>query len=208
MMGLHITKFLVDNGEEYTMKVSYDGELLDILNFPKREDINLDAYLFLQYYYIDVPAPFKKGDILEYAGRDDGDDDGIFVLDYMFSDEPALHERLLSHRSGDITDMNAMGYKKLPLCDFYYDHITTYTNLQYFRGKLEGEGKILEYLSLYLKNEFNLDILVALKNKVMLEKVLRSGENFLSAVLESGYYKTITGETDKNAKPPTEEESR
>ncbi|MDR0876835.1 MAG: hypothetical protein LBN21_02190 [Treponema sp.] len=198
---IFIDRQMVDGDESIEFMVSYDGELLEIWN-PLDFDGALKAACgFLDNYYIDIPAPFQKGDILTYVDRNtrEGEEE-IFVLEYMYCNNPELHQRYLTNDfCGDISDMNAAGYALANSLGsgLVFDTIMLATDLQYYKGSLKGKRKILKYVSLFLRDEIKIDLLTALQNKILLESFIElCGENLAWYNLK--YFEEYSLDVEKN----------
>jgi len=152
-----------------------------------REGWNPD---FFDDFFIIVPTPFMRGDIVcesishpagEYYSVTDGTPrvPKIFVLDSEINEwtKPYFEENHCTEIGGrkiyapyrwDETDMDSeMAYqiedegRHGPPRGFFRDHMrVSYLDLEYYRGKLEGNKRFLKYLSRFLRGHLQVDHLI------------------------------------------------
>ena len=109
-----------------------------------------------------IPTPFTKGDIV-YDPYSDKHPNTPFVLTYMDPwDTPEKLERKKTW--ADISEMTATGIFQCntpmdPLLDCW-DNYSYYFDLEFYNKKLVGRHKALESISLFIKGDIDLDILL------------------------------------------------
>lgn len=125
--------------------------------------------------YVDIPMPFKRGDILTRNKGWDKEDDGIiFVLDSFDRDAPKWLEK---HASGRL---RSVAEKVRGFCveesGLLYDYDSEYDHeqLEYYRKKLEGNQRLLHYISLYLNGEIRLPELLTMQCRIVAETQLEN----------------------------------
>ena len=133
----------------------------------------------LDEIFVDIPIPFKKGDILKCT-----DTENIFVL-YNFAHddidwpedaqkgEPQVDEHYLA-AWGYFVNKNGM---------LYGDEIAYRDTLEFYHGKLEGNKRLLHYVSLFLNNKIGLTEMLAMQCRIVAEHQL---DNVLSSMKGCG----------------------
>ena len=156
--GHSIKKMFFGNEGTIESYIDYDGNIYDLymddnskkLFFQIEPDDSFDR--FVDDFFIDIPVPFKLGDILVYRDRR-YKNESIFVLKSPGSDEPTIAERYNSEDSGDVRELLGWGYFLRDNGMLYGGHIPLRDHLEYYRGKLEGNQRLLHYVNLYLTND-------------------------------------------------------
>ena len=156
-------KYFDGNKNWVEAKVSQNGEIMEAYISGQEYD---DDILLLESCYIDVPVPFKRGDLVEAYGRGYND---VYVLKDICRNNPEYHARMLN--CGDISDMTA---------DIYYnidgsincECMHFYPDLKYCRRELEGETRILKYISLYIQDKFCLCSLLKVQKYLSADKIM------------------------------------
>ena len=168
--SLTIKKRLLDFDKSIQVTASLAGEIIDIMEFDFVDIKRSNEFIDVIGSYIDVPVPFKPGDLVEHT-RPKG---GVFVLEYINKDKyPEQHLELL--RDGFNWQMQAFGYTaSYGSLSLYSTEICDYPNLQYCRRELEGEERILEYISLYMKKELPLSELLNMQKYLLVDKTWRN----------------------------------
>jgi hypothetical protein len=174
-----VTRRVLDAGEKVegvSFHVSLDGELLELWRSRIFEDNDEEVRHFFEDFYIDVPAPFQKGDILKSRGFGFyNSHSGIGVLNHLDRNHPHDPNRLARClQYGDTSDMYAAVYYMSNDGFLWHDRFP-YTDLAYYKGEFEGTDRLLKYVSRYLKRELDLPNLLAMQNKIMLEQLIESG---------------------------------
>lgn len=124
--------------------------------------------LFRDDFYVIIPTPFKRGDILTIKNYVMGKEPIIFVLESIDYENPKAWERRL-HYQGDRTDMTASGYFMYGDGVLTQELITPYSDCEYYRGNLEGEDRLLQYVSWYLRDKIALPALLMMQSRIMLK---------------------------------------
>ena len=166
---ISIRKKIIDSKKyaSVSANVSRSGEIVRIEDYDVVLPIPRTGELcLLDCCYIDVPVPFKRGDLVESYGVV-GD---VSVIKDICRDEPKLHNNLL--KVGDLSDMTASVYyyesNGLIRCDYMH----FYPNLQYCRRELEGETRLLKYVSLYMQDKLCLCSLLKIQKFLSVDKTL------------------------------------
>ena len=178
-----ITKIFVCNKNRIESYIDYDGNIYNVYVYGDMTNLfpgiilgelfdNLD-----QDFYIDIPAPFKRGDILVYRNQRNKNN-SIFVLKELDRDDPKVFERIKIAEYGDGTDLIGWGYFVSDSGILYGDHTPCYDHLEYYRGKLEGNQRLLHYVNLYLTNDdkCNIDLpeLLTMQCRIISEHQMNS----------------------------------
>ena len=165
-----IGKMLVGGGAEICVDLDYDGTPYEFsVSGVKAFDIwacNMEFDFAMQWeglFHIDIPTPFKRGDILTY-GR-------------CGSKAACYKERefVLERMPHGVDENYAWGYF---VCDdglLSEDHMYDYDSFEYYRGKLEGNQRLLQYVSWYLKDEIALTPLLLMQCRIMLQHQFENG---------------------------------
>lgn len=143
--------------------------------------------------WFDFPTPFEKGNIVwipKDAANIDWDSDGGFVLKGLSN----WKSNEFIRKNGDNTDMNAFGYFVNIDGTVYYDVIYNYMNLEYYKGPYKANERILPALSKFLKGDIEVDLLMCIYRKVMLD--VASDD----IMLTSWYSKELLYESGMNEK--------
>ena len=168
-----------DNTPEITATANADrdGNILFLWFSGRQEDLakmfpsatidDMDDYICSDYTYIDIPTPFKRGDILIWRRY-------IFVLDSLDSDNPERLEENVERSSGYNYETGGLGYFVNDNGGLYGDHVDGNDTYRYYRGKLEGNNRLLHYVSLYFKGEIDIAALLCMQCRIILEHQLSS----------------------------------
>ena len=160
---LQVNKFYIDSKNHDMATLTISGETIEVLRFgPPYED---EPTQILDCY-INIPVPFKKGDLVE-CDEGGGYMGNIFVLRGLSCDSPN-HEKWVMYN--DTTDMTA---------DVYYlvdDQVNCeamhfYPNLRYCQRELEGDERILKYVSLFVQDGICLCELLVAQKLLLADKV-------------------------------------
>ena len=175
--GIRIKKTYFNVERKYlTLHFNKDLEIVDVDcgNMGLKES-EWDIYSSFQGMWFSIPTPFKKGDVLTFIRHpfQAKYDSNPFVLRYIcdwdydkfkkdgFDDNGAIERkswnRILNiHRkNGDDTDMYIAAYFLGD--DYFYPEVeANYLDVEYYRGKYEGNERIMHTLSLYIKGEIDL----------------------------------------------------
>lgn len=171
----HISKIWADCARRpITAEFDADGTLLSIICYGDRTDYEdeLVCYGFEGMWFA-FPTPFQRGDIVCQKGFEEDNDYccGPFVLEELSSAE-RFRERLAKH--GDWSDMTAWGYfQHSESGDIYHDCMHDYMSLEYYRGELTGDRRILKALSNYLNGKIGIELYSRAYRTILEEKHLR-----------------------------------
>ena len=185
LCSIAVKRFHID-GKEGTMEARFlsDGSLLSIDGhyyidsnyqewFPDTQDI--DFYKIIGYdlagmYYIDIPTPFKKGNILHNTCSYSL----IASEPFVFKNISYVEKRAKGAMLSDGSDLCGWGYFVTDSGVLIGDHIWAYDSCVYFKGKMEGNYRVLHYLKLYLNSKIDLPELLTMQNRIMLEKIINT----------------------------------
>ena len=161
---IKVVKINADKHDQIEVYMDYDGNIRSIISncdewFPHAQEI-ID---FDYGCYVDIPTPFKRGDILTIRSNM-GQTDSIFVLDSI--DRADLEWNM--DRWGMFVDDRGV---------LYGDETDSVDCFEYYRGKLEGNQRLLHYVSLYLNDEIRLPELLTMQCRIVAENLLN--KNFL-----------------------------
>lgn len=177
---------LVDTQIVAELEFNGNGDFEGIMRHnPGNEEIDKILNYSFEGLWFDFPTPFKKGDIVwvpPCCGQMRYD--GGFVLNGLSTWNPA--EYMI--QSGDNTDMNGCGYFVNPDGTVYYEVMSNYMDLEYYNGPYKVNEKILPALSKFVKGEIEIDLLLCVYRKVLLDVV---GDD---SILKSWYSKEILEE--------------
>ena len=175
---LIIRKKYPDSKNRIEVRISLYGEIMEVrqISVPPMEDdddevglLGCGPGIWEASCYIDVPVPFKRGDLVEgifedsYMGK-------IYVIKDICRDDPERHAKLLSN--GDLIDMTANVFFESG-GSVQCECIHFYPDLRYCRRELDGEKRILKYLSHFMKDEICACTLLKLQKYLLLDEILR-----------------------------------
>ena len=174
-----MSKVYIDNKGRIEADLDYESNIIDLsiigcsIHFSSYDQkFPTDLDLFCDMFYVDIPLPFKLGDILIFPSNQASKNDRIFVLKPDSENDKKRQSRLTSREIGDGSDMILWGYYVDDDGILYGDHTGYYDCIHYYRGKLEGNQRLLHYVSLYQKNEIGLPELLTMQCRIMLEHQL------------------------------------
>ena len=164
VVHIYIRKYYIDSNNHYSAKLSKLGDIIELESyvFPaeaKDPSVLLDCY-------IDIPVPFKKGDLVE-DGADSGFIGNLFVLQSLSCDS--------QHHDGwvmqsDTSDMTAYVYY-LSDDQVCCEDMVFYPNLRYCQRELEGDERILKFVSLYMQEKICLCELLGIQRFLLVDKI-------------------------------------
>jgi len=170
--SITIQKFYPDKDtDHHRVCVSRTGKILSV-NWPWPNTIHIAPKKYsnlrdLLDLYIDVPVPFKIGDLVEVVNNTYWlRRDAIYVLDGMYYTTSNNNPNWLYRAS--LFDMIAWGHY-IQNGEIEHNSVHFYPNLQYCRRDLEGEMRILKYLSMYEKGEIDLDYLLIMQEYIYID---------------------------------------
>ena len=182
---IEITKTLIGGKGGLRADLTPDGEILHACSYGPDigEDmdawsasLHYEAYNLIRSCYFDVPVPFKRGDIVEINNSMNNQlyKEAAFVLKEICRDKPKQHAKML--RQGELYDMKAEVYRTRDVLGYEFrflsETIGFYPDLQFCRQELEGEDRILKYLSLYIKKKTDICSLLKIQKYLLAEKQL------------------------------------
>jgi len=169
-----VTKKYLESDKYFEAKISKSGEIMDVYGsytedmFKHEKEFDL-----LSSIYIDVPVPFKRGDLVEV---DEGGYWGeVFVLKGLCRDDSESNSENVLR--ADVSDMTAYFFYE---CDGSYvgcEMMHFYPDLKYCRRELEGEQRILKYVSLYLQDKLCLCSLLKIQKYLSADKTINKLKN-------------------------------
>lgn len=150
--------------------VSYTAEdhIIDADYFPMKEKDNSILNCSFAGMWFDFPTPFKRGSIVKENKGNHAvkwDCDGGMVLKEISTWNASNEIR----KNGDYTDMNGYGYFVNPDGTVYQESMYHYMNLEYYNGPYEKNERILKAISMNLKGEADLDFLLCVYRRLLLE---------------------------------------
>ena len=170
--GFTLHKGYLDSEKHIRATVSRSGEIMRVQQegvISRDCDDELDL---LDSSYIDIPIPFKRGDLVEVVSggylfeRSTPPYGGVYVLKDTCREYERHTERILR---SDLMDMTA---------DVYYESdgsvececIHFYPDLRYCRRELDGETRILKYVSLHMQDKLRLCSLLKIQKYLLLDE--------------------------------------
>jgi len=138
--------------------LDYDGNLFSINTYGYSVEMfpGIDAegvFDFEDWFFVDIPVPFKRGDLLTYSQHKGSAARArrVFVLDWLDREDHRIFESNLE--SGEGCELEGSGYFADDSGLLYLDHAISYDHFEYYRGKLFSNERILHYVSLFLQGE-------------------------------------------------------
>jgi hypothetical protein len=115
-------------------------------------------------------VPFKRGDILVKCYIDENEQvDSCFVLDRIDRDnEERFYKNINNYNYID----EAWGLFADDVGALYGDHVHSYEDCIYYKGKLEGKNSLLHYVSLFIQDKIGLPELLNMQCRVVAEHLL------------------------------------
>lgn len=169
--------------------ITPDGKILeyysqDVLD---REEQRLHNSLF-RNMWIKIPTPFQKGDIV--IGTADGK-----AWSSKYNQRPFVLEKICYWQTDDnkkeavghdAADMTAYGYWIDEHGCLEYDCMHSYQNLEYYRGALKGNQRILTAVSSHMKGEIDYALLLNACETIRQEKYAEESRRMLSYYTKEG----------------------
>jgi hypothetical protein len=126
--------------------------------------------------YTEIPIPFERGDILT------GDDGNIFVFAGVVASDAKIQTNCQNDGGKKLADFDnttcGWGYFVNMNGLLYGGHLLSKTaNYTHYKGKLEGNSRLLHYLSLYFKDEIGIAAMLNMQDRIMLECQLDNNFN-------------------------------
>ena len=101
----------------------------------------------------------------------------IFVLGSLDSDNPEHLAKVVAFSEGYNYGTEGWGYYVNENGCLYGDHIIGNDTYEYYKGKLEGNDRLLHYVSLYFKDEIEIASLLNMQCRIMMEHQLNNNFN-------------------------------
>lgn len=163
---------LINTDKKIEVSFAGGGKVKDVRYNSISDGDTIDLENALYYQWFSFPTPFKKGDIVWEPKPDNmirWDSDGPFVLEGLSTWNPIDH----TVKYGDSSDMRAYGYFLNPNGTIYQDGMGNYMDLEYYDEPFEGDGRMLTAISKYLKDEINLEFLLCVYRRTLLDAAER-----------------------------------
>lgn len=167
-----IKRRMLDGSKYIGATFDCDGQLL-ALDTNYGADNDLGTSVLCDLFFIDIPAPFERGDILVVKNRNCKEHQ-VFVLSSPIWKNQELLEKAKRGTHCDGTDLVAWGYFVSDSGVLYGDHAYDYDHFEYYRGKLEGNDRLLHYVSLFMQDEIDLPALLNMQCRIVAENRLKN----------------------------------
>lgn len=177
---LNLTDF--EKVKEITLLIDHNNNPMDIYDchtiISDEDSEILDAFRGM---WPEIPTPFKKGDILTYKNKHNRGCEP-FVLNTIPYWENAVPEVTLKHfrNRGDESDLAADIYGMSEDGTIFRDHGPCYLDMEYYE-EMEDSKKFLAVLSGFLKNEYDVAVLIEAYDYIKNEKRRNISYEYLSA---------------------------
>ena len=185
-----------------------DGTVLSATASGKEEGITTA----FDWFWVNLPTPFRRGDILRFIGETSPRDDELLVVlenistwsgkelaENGFVDckrntkrkrnelDFKARERLIEYhkKSGDMGDMNFEGYEMSPSEAVLWDTYATYLDFELCRDVPENR-KALSALSAFMRGEISEDLLLNAYRYHVLKAALAETKDVFSLYTEEG----------------------
>lgn len=125
-----------------------------------------DECEFFESIWVKIPVPFKEGDLLwgtnphQLGCSNTGKEPMVFVdvcYEGLDENDPKDRRRMAGR---DASDMTAYGYWLDEKGRLYTEVMHSYHDLEYYRGEIKGDVRLLKALSAHLKGEIDAHILL------------------------------------------------
>lgn len=169
-----ITKHRINTDDQIVAVFNENKEIINIESYVDDPTWDIDNIQFIfEYFYYSFPLPFKKGDIVtdhqSYLTYKECND--VFVIDKILDYDKEYRNKHLEY--GDPSDMIALCYQQYDGGEIIYDHRHNLLNYEYYHGDLGGEKRILKLISLYLKEEIDIELLVIAYHQILNEEAMK-----------------------------------
>ena len=184
-----ITKKRLNSGQFIRAMATPDGRILEYYSQGAlcTEEQRLHNWLFRDMW-IKIPTPFRKGDIV--AGTADSKawsseyNQQPFVLEEIcYWSKNAKGNELHGH---DAFDMTAYGYWVDNNGRLFYECMHSYQNLEYYKGALTGNQRILTAVSNHMKGEIDYALLLNAYEILHQEKQLEDNRQIQCRYTDEG----------------------
>lgn len=155
---------------------------------------------FFEEIWVKIPVPFKKGDLLygtnphRMSDMNIGKEPMVYLhdcCDNLDENDPIVLRRMAGR---DATDMTAYGYWLDDRSKIYTEVMHSYHDLEYYRGELKGDVRLLKALSAHLKGEINAHILLIAFDAIQRNREIQSVIpvwDYMDEVYEKAGIKTL-----------------
>lgn len=184
-----IKRLILDTDKYQIMYYNKEFDMLDFESCGLISDDDFEILEEVSNHWFQIPTPFKKGDILIEK------DSPIYVpgkkypvvLDFLntytkkeliengFQDELRYYDERIERlkQFGDYSDMDVVGFFLTDDFCIYHEVCHNYLNLEKYNGSYENEYRLIKVMSLYLKNEIDLESLIKLNETIKLEEIIK-----------------------------------
>jgi hypothetical protein len=173
-----VEKRYIDNHELIKAFFNCEGNLYHLINYTENEEISkIGRSLWLEYFEVDIPVPFKKGDVLTINSFWYGKEEFVLVLESVKDNATSVGQRLVGFNvndEGEIYKSCGVGFAYSGRYD--YDRITD-GDYEYFRGKYKEKEHILHYISLFMQDKICLTELMDIRVRIEAEKQFESSRS-------------------------------
>ena len=135
---------------------------------------------FFECIWVKIPVPFKKGDLLygtnphRMSDMNIGKEPMVFIHDCCEGLDENDPKDLRRMAGRDATDMTAWGYWLGDNGRLYDECMHSYYDLEYYRGKIKGDVRVLKALSAHMKGEVDAHMLMIAYDAVLREREMQA----------------------------------
>lgn len=195
-----IYKRKIDSEEYGYAAVRENGIITELYDSKTDEESHWFCQQFFESIWVKIPVPFKKGDLLygtnphTLSDRNIGKEPMVFAsccYDGLDENEPRNQRRLAGW---DASDMTAYGYWLDKNGRIFAEVMHNYHDLEYYRGELKGDMRMLKALSAHLKGEINAHILLIAFDAIQRNREIQSVIpvwDYMDEVYEKAGIKTL-----------------
>ena len=139
-----------------------------------------DDFLFFEDIWVKIPVPFKEGDLLygtnphTMSDLNIGKEPMVFIhgcYENLDDNNPKDQRRMTGR---DASDMTAWGYWVGDNGRLYDECMHSYYDLEYYRGEIKGDVRLLKALSAHMKGEINAHMLMIAYDAVLREREMQA----------------------------------
>ena len=141
--------------------------------YDEDDEYLVHKYSDIDYIFVYMPTPFKKGDILKVENPSSinyGDNGEIFVLENLITWHKDIKEYLTKGKFNS-SDMVGSGY-------YLYNEKWDYDCFEYYDDELVKNNRILKTISSYLKGEIDFEFLIYDYDKFRIESISKTIPDF------------------------------
>ena len=163
------------NSEDFAYVTIRNGIITDLYDSRIEEESE-----FFGSIWVKIPVPFKKGDLLygtnphQLSCSNTGKEPMIFVgVCYeKFDKSDPRNKREMAF--SDASDMTAWGYWLDGKGRIYDECMHSYYDLEYYRGEIKGDVRLLKALSAHMKGEISAHKLMIAYDAVLREREMQA----------------------------------